>query len=471
MTKKELMQLIAEGEGFYLEFKRDLNSDFKKELVAFANASGGKILLGVEDNGEIKGVKIDNNFRSQVQQHATECDPPIDIDMKDVENVMVVTVHEGKHKPYRSTNGFYLRVGPNSQKMATDKIAEYVERYGRVRFDERVIRSVRFDGSLDQKLVSRFIEMAQIKNVFQNKTHILSSLGVVKEIDGVKYFTNAGILFFTNSPNSIIKQAQITCVAYNGKEKIDILDRKDFKEDIITSIESGLAFIRRHLNEASDIKSLKREDKLEIPLVALREALVNAVAHRDYLEAGANVVVEIYADRVVISNPGGLPHGLSAKDFGKYSLSRNPVIADLLLRVGLIEKLGTGVNRIKGLLKEAGLPEAEFYFNDFFSVTFWRQNTGDSTALNTNKKGGQKSGQKSSQKGGQKLDVFITPKQDSVLALIYLKPDISRAEIARQLKINESAVQKHLTNLKTKGIIERVGPAKGGYWKVNIEKD
>ena len=192
-----------------------------------------------------------------------------------------------------------------------------------------------------------------IKNLFLRKVHILSSLGVVKQVAGTRYFTNAGILFFTTTPSSIIKQAQITCVAFNGTEKVDILDRKDFKEDLITNIDSGLAFLRRHLNEASHIKGLKREDVLEIPLVALREALVNAVAHRNYLETGAHIMIEIYSNRVIISNPGGLPEGLTEKDFGKYSLSRNPVISDLLLRAGLIEKLGTGVNRIKDLIKEA----------------------------------------------------------------------------------------------------------------------
>ena len=457
MTQQELEQIIEQGEGYYTEFKKDLNSDFKKELVAFANASGGKIFLGVDDNGVIKGIISGNKFRSEVQQHANDCDPPVEISMQELSNVMIVSVPEGKEKPYRSTNGFYLRVGPNSQKMATDKIAEYVERYGRIRFDERVRKELIFNGNADDELVSRFISQAGIKNIFQNNTHILRSLGVVKQIAGVNYFTNAGILFFTKDPSSLISQAKITCVAYVGTEKVDILDRKDFSADIITSVEEGLAFIRRHLNEASHIKGLKREDKLEIPLVALREALVNAVAHRDYLEAGARVMIEVFSNRIIISNPGGLPAGLNEKDFGKYSLSRNPVISDLLFRVGLIEKLGTGVNRIKAVLQEAKLPPAEFHFNDFFSVAFWRESANIA---------GIKGGQIGGQIGGQKKGILLTSKQEKVLTLIKQKPDISRAELSKKLGINESAVQKHLENLKGKKIIERIGADKGGYWQV-----
>lgn len=123
---------------------------------------------------------------------------PGDRHMHEVDQVMVVKVTEGTHKPYRSTNGFYLRVGPNSQKMATDKIAEYVERYGRVRFDERIRKD--FDGTIDNDLVDQFFNQADIKKPLQSNTHIFQSLGLVKQIDGINYFTNASILFFTTDP-------------------------------------------------------------------------------------------------------------------------------------------------------------------------------------------------------------------------------------------------------------------------------
>jgi ATP-dependent DNA helicase RecG len=335
------------------------------------------------------------------------------------------------------------------QKLSTAKIIEFVEKSGRIQFDERVRKDVNFEENLDASLVDQFMTSAKIKNVFQDKVHILSSLGVVKQVSGTRYFTNAGILFFTTTPSSIIKQAQITCVAFNGTEKVDILDRKDFKDDLITNIDSGLAFLRRHLNEASHIKGLKREDVLEIPLVALREALVNAVAHRNYLETGAHIMIEIYSNRVIISNPGGLPDGLTEKDFGKYSLSRNPVISDLLLRAGLIEKLGTGVNRIKDLIKEAKLPEPEFHFNNFFAVTFFRE----SAEINQIK-------------GGAKSSAKLTDRQQEVLNLIIDNNQITKTELAEKLGINVSAVQKQIENLKQKGILKRIGPKFGGNWEV-----
>src|SRR5690606_23063376 len=126
----------------------------------------------------------------------------------------------------------------------------------------------------------------------------------------------------------------------------DIIDRKTFDLDIITNIEETIAFLKRHLNLAYTIREARREEQLEIPEVVLREAVVNAVTHRDYFEKGADVMVEIFDNRVEMSNPGGLPKGLKEEDFGTKTLARNPLIASLLSRARYIEKLGTGVPRI-----------------------------------------------------------------------------------------------------------------------------
>jgi len=108
----------------------------------------------------------------------------------------------------------------------------------------------------------------------------------------------------------------------------------------------------------------------ELPYDALREAIINAVAHRDYLERGANVMVEVYDDRIEICNPGGLPKGLSPEEFGKRSVLRNPKIAGMLHRADYIEKMGTGVRKMQRLMSEAGLAPLEFTFTSFFTVTF-----------------------------------------------------------------------------------------------------
>lgn len=186
------------------------------------------------------------------------------------------------------------------------------------------------------------------------------------------YLNHSGLLFFYQNPVVYIPQSSVTCVVYKGTVKVDIIDKKTFELDLIGNIDEAMAFLKRHLNLSYEIKTKRRIEKLEIPEVVLREAVVNAVAHRDYFEKGATVMVEVFDDRVEISNPGGLPKGLNEEDFGKRTLARNPLIASLLQRAGYIEKLGTGITRMKDAMKEAGLPEPKFRFDKFFEAVFER---------------------------------------------------------------------------------------------------
>ena len=145
MVPKEVNNIIAQGEGYYTEFKRNVNNDLKKELVAFANASGGNIFLGIEDDGTICGIQHDNQLFSKIQEFASECDPPVEVKIKTLsENIVQIIVPESKTKPHRTTTGFYLRTGANSQKMRTDSILEFLEKEGRVRFDERICSDINF---------------------------------------------------------------------------------------------------------------------------------------------------------------------------------------------------------------------------------------------------------------------------------------------------------------------------------------
>ena len=213
-------------------------------------------------------------------------------------------------------------------------------------------------------------------------------------------------------------------------------------------------FVKRHTNIEYKIENLRREEIPEIPDIALREATINAVCHRDYFEKGANVMIEIFDDRVEISNPGGLPSGLDAKEFGTKSVVRNPVIASLLNRADYIEQIGTGINRIKNAVKEHGQGSVEFYYNNFFTVTFTRT---------------KKVGEKLGVKLGDKLGVKLGENEIKILELMRENKYITTKELSGHIKISTTAVDNNISKLKKKGVLRRIGPAKGGYWKV-VEK-
>jgi ATP-dependent DNA helicase RecG len=163
----------------------------------------------------------------------------------------------------------------------------------------------------------------------------------------------------------------VTCLLARGTDKVDILDRKDFAGGVVSDIEESLRFIARNTRTAYRIEQLRREDVPEYPMRALREAITNAIMHRDYFEVGANVFVEIYADHIEISNPGGLPKGLTRAELGTRSVRRNPLIADLLHRIAFIEKAGTGIRRMREEARQHKCPAPRFAANGFFTATFW----------------------------------------------------------------------------------------------------
>ena len=195
------------------------------------------------------------------------------------------------------------------------------------------------------------------------------------------------------------------------------------------------------MNLAYEIKAKRRVEKMEIPEVVLREAIVNAAAHRDYFEKGANVMIELFDNRLEISNPGGLPNGLKEEDFGKRTLARNPLITALLHRAGYIEKLGTGIPRIKQIMIEAGLPEPEFEFDKFFVIALKRMAAS------------------SSKRPLADLNISGTrfERIQHILDTIKAgnKPDV--ATIAKSFSVNVSTIRKDFLLLEEKGWLKGSG--------------
>lgn len=364
--------ILQEGEGYRAEFKSSLNSDLQRELVAFANGSGGRVFLGVSDDGKVTGIEATNQLRSQIQQAASTCDPPVDIKLETFENILIIEVKEGHDKPYRCTKGFFLRAGSSSEKMNTAQIIKFVQSEGRIKFDELLFKKYPFEEIFDSEKLNHFLSLKNISKSIED-ADILSNLGVLEFVDDQAYLTHTGVLFFTKTPTKYIPHSNVVCARFQGNDKATILDKKELSGDLISNIEGAILFLKTHLKNRIEISGTRRMEILEIPEVVLREAIVNAIAHRDYFEKGANVMVEVFDDMIEISNPGGLPKGLSENDFGKKSLARNPNICALLNQVNYIEKMGTGISRMRKLMQENNLPEIQFEYSEFFTLKIERK--------------------------------------------------------------------------------------------------
>ena len=349
MNQNQLNDLIKLGEGFTVEFKRSITRDIGRELCAFANATGGYLLIGVSDSGDPVGVKNHNKLKSEIQSFARSMEPPLVLDIESVGNVLVISVPAQNSKPYSFAGKFYLRDGASSQQMSRDEIREFFFKEGVIHFDETPCELFKLDKDIEPSKWSQFAKRANIPEDM-SPIPALENLHLLKN----KKVTQAGAWLLADDITRFNISGNVSCALFMGNDKARILDRKDFSSDVYSMIDSVMAYILSKINTELIIEQVKREERPELPEEALREAVVNALAHRDY-RSTANVQVYIFQDRLVIVSPGGLPAGMIEADLGKKSVPRNPLLFSILYRMNAVEHIGSGINRIHRACKDYGI--------------------------------------------------------------------------------------------------------------------
>ena len=275
-----------------------------------------------------------------------------------------------------------------------------------------------------------------------SKETILRKLGLFSS----KGLTNAAIVVFGKNPEKFFPNITLKCGRFKGLTE-EFADIKDMDGNLFQLLDGVLEFFKNYLSVRATIKEFRREEKWEIPLEALREAILNALIHRDY-RPNSFVYVRIYDDLIDISNPGKLPEDIKIKDlYQKHkSEQRNPLIANVFFLTGYIDAWGKGILNMIKLLKENNLSLPKF---EESQGTFWTEFKREYTT----KKFGESS-EKSSEK---------------IISLIKENKYINAKQMAEIIGISQRAIEKQLSILKNKKALKRIGPDKGGYWEV-VEK-
>ena len=381
------------------------------------------------------------------------------------EKILVISVREGKSKPYKCSSGFYYRSGSTSQKLTTSEIREFMEREDLINFDTVRCKEFIYSKHFDKEKLFSFLDRAKVTYKKKDQLLLLKNLKVAKKIKEKLIFNNAGALFFSKNLEDIYSHTKVSCAIFRGTERIKILDRKIYNKDILSNIEDALLYLGAHLRTEYNLTgAARREEILEIPEKALREALVNAVTHRDYLNQ-AHVSVEIHYDRVEITNLGGLPKGLNKQNFGKISVPRNPLIAGLMLKARYIEGMGTGIRRMKDMVKKAGLKPIKFKFGNFFTIIFPRNLLYPESGTNGVKNG---TNGTNSTKNDSEESIFNGKNKGKLLKILDLieSNDFSIEHFMRKQRIARRTLLRHLKLLKDKGFIFTEGSTKATKYKV-----
>jgi len=356
---------IRERESETLEFKRQWTDRALEDIAAFANTRGGTCLIGVRKDGTVVGTVTDD---AELQRIANTIVSKLgitpSIQVKELQGHEVIVI---KVEPIRGVvayRGRYLtRVGTVNRDMPPDQLAR--------RLLERFPQT--WDGlaspwdleAVDEEQVVRFAQLARerLPDIEPSEPErTLQNLGLLQE----GRLTNAGVLLFARRPQLLFPHARLRIGMFKENQ---IIDSHEFEGTLWQQLSGAMDRFRQVLRVRFDIQAteptlegLQRKETWEYPLEALREAVINALIHRDYTAQG-DIQIRLYEDRLQVWNPGGLPEGIRLDQLrvpDHPSVPRNPLLSRTFYYAGLIEHWGTGTTRILELCKAQGLPEPEF---------------------------------------------------------------------------------------------------------------
>ena len=485
------------GEDKYVEFKEMIpkkHEKFLKDIIAFANSSGGKIIIGVEDKmGKVLGIGDQNPFKlsDAISNMISDvCTPQIytEITAKTVEGetVLEVEVFPGPSRPYYiksmgKEQSAYVRINGTSRPASEIRLKELEMEGMHVSYDTLWEIGSNYDAEVAQSLMESMYQTAlsnsksveEKSSIHKLTVEKLEDFGIIRKEEGRLVPTRAFTLL--TSPKE--RYVKIQCALFKGIDRVDFIDRKEFGGAIQGQIEKAHQFVLRHTNQGAVIDGLFRRDIYEVPTTAIREIIANAVLHRSYIDP-ASIQVSIFDNRIEIDSPGMLYAGLTvAEAMSGKSKCRNKAIAEAFQYMKLIEGWGTGLPRLFKRCKEMGLPEPKFdEFGDGIKVIIYRGNSADLAARETNLDAdvGENVGDVGENVGdvgenigdvGEKTEIDVDLKK-IILQLIMEDNQISAADIAKTLSVTRRTVERYIKDLREEGVLIRRGFARGGTWEV-----
>ncbi len=369
MMLEEIRELAARGESDRLEFKTSTGEleAAMRTLCGMLNGSGGCVLVGVGADGSLRGQQVSDGTLKELAAKLGKFDPPalptVDrVSMPEGREILVLNADRGGMAPYVYDGKPYVRVQSTTsimpQRVYQRRLLE--RDHARERWETLPAPAL----PLDMEEVARCLRDAaaagRIESSTTNPAEALERLGLMR--DGV--VSQAAVVAFAREPFPAYPQCALRLARFRGTTKAEFLDQNQMTGHAFRLLREADLFLRRHLPVAGRLVPgvLERQDEPLFPPLALREALVNAFVHRDYAIAGGAVSVAVFDDRLEISSSGGLPFGLTPADLRADHVSkpRNPLLADVFFRRGLIERWGRGTQKIVALCVAAGHPEPQF---------------------------------------------------------------------------------------------------------------
>lgn len=442
-----------------IEWKQSWHDDYLKWICGFANAIGGIIYIGKDDDGNVVDLPDYRALLESIPQKVRNTMGIIcDINLQEEAGKKFIEIKVNPYSVPVSLRGrYYYRSGSTKMELTGVELNEFLLKKAGKTWDDVVEPGAGIE-DINEESINRFIEESKEIGRLPDTTgltplQILDKLRLVED----NKLKRAALVLFGKDPSGFFPNIMVKIGRF-GKDGSDLKFQEVIEGNLVHLLnEVQVQLNYKFLTRPVDFAGMHRIEKGEYPVAALREMLLNALVHRTYM--GAAIQIRVYDNKLSIWNEGALPQGLDIASLkaDHNSRPRNPKIADACFKAGYIDTWGRGTLKILNSCKDAKLPEPEIIEKDGgVQVTIFKVSDGGQI-------GGQTGGQTGGQIGG------LTERQKEVFKLIVANPKVSRKELAQLLNINESAVQKHLKALNDEKVIERVGTNKG-YWKILVKE-
>lgn len=440
----EVDSMFLEGERKNIEYKLEYSKTILKTVCAFANFHDGMIVIGVRDDGTIVGVDRVEELKLNIENAINDAiipKPYYEFEVHSLEalKLLVVKVYKGDHSPYTYQNKAFMRRDTSTVQVDATMYQNLILAGRNLGFEDLI--------SIEQELTFDYLSRLMKKQlkISTLSEDLLKTLGLIEN----NQYNHAALLL---SDQNNLKCSSVQMVAFSDRTVNRIKDKITLEScSLLQQFDECMSFYKKHINMGEIIESAYRKTVEDVPMIAYREAVANMLVHRDYsVEVDARV--EIFSDRIEIISPGGLPIGLLKEEFieGRISKARNKIIADIFLRLKIIEKLATGIRRIK-----------EQYIDYDVKPQFL---TSENTVVIILPFVNQSSNQ--IKEHFLVNESALIGKENEIYTIIQKFPMIKRMDIQRQIKLEKSQTIELINKLRESGKIIKVGNGPSTGYKV-----
>lgn len=444
-------------------------------MVAMANADGGTIAIGIEDDGTISGIDgMAEHINDLLRVPFDYCIPSVNVhpqripctdkDGKD-NHILILEVEQSSAMHATSSDEAFYRVGDKSKKLSFDDRMQIMLAKGVQYYEDYPVARATVD-DLDLDFVSKYCERIGYKK--DALTFLRTNGDYILNKDGKEQVSGAAILLFGKDPQRFFQRAWVRFIRYDGTEEkvgreMNVIKDVIFKGRVLDMTREAIAFVKTQIKEHTYLGPEARfVTEVEYPEFCWTELIVNAIAHRDYSILGTDIQIKMFDDHYTVESPGILPGRVRLNNMRTTHFSRNPKIAAFMKEYEFIREFGEGVDRMYRELEEGGWPKPVFKQDDFMLRA----------SLNAIAIASKKPIEftENALKNALKIALKIAPKTEAeIISLILDKPSISLDDMASAIQVSRRTVANKIKALQEQRIVIRIGPAKGGQWSVDKE--